>query len=262
MDVITSAANPKIKRVVALRQRRQRDKTGLSLAEGAREVQQLIKSRLIIKEIYYLKDKQKDLEPLLLECKVNNVFICEVPKLLFEKISYGDGNQEILAVFVPEYLTLNDLKNKNNAVYLVVESVEKPGNLGAILRTCDGAGIDGLIICDGKTDLYNPNVIRASIGTVFTQNIVITTNPEAVEFLKNRNVIIYATSPAAQKLYTAVDCKKSCAFIVGSESAGLTDFWMSQADQTVKIPMSGEADSLNVSTSTALFLYEAIRQRQ
>ena len=151
--------------------------------------------------------------------------------------------------------------SSKGSLFVIVECIEKPGNLGAILRTCDGAGIDGVIICDGKTDIYNPNVIRASLGTIFSIKIVVSSNEEALKFLKTKNIKVCATLPLAKKVYTKEDLVNPLAIVVGSEQNGLTDFWVKHADLKVKIPMRGQADSLNVSASTAILLYEIIRQK-
>ena len=144
---------------------------------------------------------------------------------------------------------------------IVVECVEKPGNLGAILRTCDGAGVDGVIICDGKTDIYNPNVIRSSMGTVFSVTVVAGANEAAYKFLKSKEIAICTARPQAQTVYTDGNFRRPVAIVVGSEEKGLSEFWAKNSETDLKIPMHGRADSLNVSTSTAILLYEAIRQR-
>jgi TrmH family RNA methyltransferase len=133
--------------------------------------------------------------------------------------------------------------------------------LGAILRTCDAAGVDAVIVCDGRTDIFNPNVIRASLGTVFTNTVVAVSKEEAVLFLREKNIKVYATSPQASLIYTGVNWKESSAIVVGSEQEGVSDFWMSQPNCPIRIPMKGKIDSLNVSASTAIVLYEALRQR-
>lgn len=145
--------------------------------------------------------------------------------------------------------------------FVIVESVEKPGNLGAIVRTCDGAGVDGLIICDGQTDIYNPNVIRASLGTIFSVKVAVSTNKETLDFLKSKNVTVCAAIPQAKAVYTEEKFANAIAVVVGSEQNGLTKFWTQHADLKVKIPMRGSADSLNVSATTAILLYEIIRQK-
>ena len=144
---------------------------------------------------------------------------------------------------------------------VVVEGIEKPGNLGAVLRTCDGAGVDGLFVCDAALDIYNPNVVRSSIGTIFSVPVIQDSSGEILSFLKKNNLKICIASPQAKTLYTDVNFNIPLAVVVGSEQKGLSDFWKSRADVQAKIPMHGKADSLNVSATTAIFIYEALRQR-
>jgi TrmH family RNA methyltransferase len=144
----------------------------------------------------------------------------------------------------------------------VLETVEKPGNLGAILRTADAAKVDAVIICDNQTDIYNPNIIRSSLGSIFTNQVVCCRNDEAFEFLKNNNIRSYATSLKAGKLYYDCDYNKASALLMGSEAKGLSPFWHEKADELIKIPMDGKVDSLNVSVSTAVVVFEAFRQRR
>ena len=157
---------------------------------------------------------------------------------------------------------LKDLKLSSKGMVVVLESLEKPGNLGAVLRTCDGVGVEAVLVCDPKTDVYNPNVIRSSTGVIFKIPVVCANSVDIVSFLKSRKIKICASAPAASKLYTEVDLKGAWALVLGSEDQGLSDYWLEVADMTVKIPMKGLADSLNVSSAAAIILYEALRQRQ
>ena len=156
---------------------------------------------------------------------------------------------------------LEKIELKKNSLIIVLEAVEKPGNLGAILRSADAAGADAVIICDGKTDIYNPNVIRASLGTVFTNKVVAEESAETIEWLKKNNIKIFATAPGAKKFYTAIKFSSSAAIVMGTEAAGLSKEWLEAADEKIKIPMAGRIDSLNVSVSLAIVLFEAVRQR-
>ena len=165
--------------------------------------------------------------------------------------------QELQSVFTP-----SPSERAGERLILVIEAVEKPGNLGAMLRTCDAAGVDAVIICDAKTDLYNPNVIRSSIGTVFTNQVAVCETSEAIEFLKNNNITTYAAELGAEKFYYEQNFKSATAIVVGTEATGLSQEWMSAANERIKIPMLGEIDSLNVSVSAAILLFEAVRQRK
>lgn len=258
MEKITSKSNERIKKVVALRNHRKRKESGLSIAEGMREVEKLIESKHVLKELYCCEDTINENHSLISE---SNVPAFSLTNDVFEKISYGDRNEGVLAVFEPSMLTLKDISCPENGLFVVVEEVEKPGNLGAILRTCDGAGVDGIFVCDVKTDIFNPNVIRASLGTVFSAHIVAESNEAVYEYLNSNQVTIFATTPQTNNLYTKSDLTKSTAIVVGSEEKGLSAFWLDHADEQVKIPMNGINDSLNVSTSVAILLYEALRQR-
>lgn len=260
---ITSFKNPHIKNIIALRERKEREKSKLTIIEGAREMGCAFKAGVEFKEVYICRDFLDDREQqgFVKELESKNVPVFETTKEIFEKISFGDRHEGILAVCRQPKLALKDLKISGHSLFVVVENIEKPGNLGAILRSCDGAGVDGLIICDGATDLYNPNVVRASLGTVFSEKVVESSNEKTFAFLKESSVRIFATAPAAETIYTQADFKGPLAIVLGSEQEGLSGFWITNCDVKIKIPMKGRADSLNVSTTAALVIYEALRQR-
>ena len=184
---------------------------------------------------------------------------------VFEKISYRENPDGWLAVFPIPQTTFESLDSVSSltetSLIIVAESIEKPGNLGAMLRTCDTAGVDALLLCDPRVDAWNPNVVRASRGAVFSVPIVECDNASAWEWLKSRSMRIVAASPAGDEIYSNVDMSPPTAVIMGTEDEGLSDFWMERADVKVKIPMTGRVNSLNVSVSTALIVYEAVRQR-
>ena len=190
-----------------------------------------------------------------------NIESVEVSAKVLEKLAYGERHEGIIAVIKTPLLSLKDLKLSKEPLVVVLESLEKPGNLGAVLRTCDGVGVEAVLVCDPKTDVYNPNVIRSSTGTIFSIPVVCGSSSEISSFLKSKKIKICASTPAATKSYTQADFKGAWALVLGSESEGLSDFWLKLADLTVKIPMNGLADSLNVSISAAVILYEALRQR-
>jgi len=260
--MITSLTNSRVKSVVQLRNRKQRMETGLTVVEGQREITRAKEAGILFKELYIcheLLDAKKADD--IVATSSHNVPIYETTKAVFSKMAYGDRAEGVLAVCEPKSSALNDLPSKANSLFVIVESVEKPGNLGAILRTCDGAGVDGVIICDGKTDIYNPNVIRASLGAIFSVKVVVSSNVEVLEYLQAKGVTICATLPQAKTVYTDEKLTGALAVVVGGEQSGLTEFWVQQANLKVRIPMKGCADSLNVSASTAVLLYEIIRQR-
>jgi len=263
-DKIVSLTNPHVKEVVRLRAGGHRKDSGVTIVDGAREILRALENGVKFREFYVCPEllgrdeEQKQLQIRLSESKVP---VFEVTRIVFAKIAYGDRQEGVLGICAIPKRSLADLKLKANALVVIVEHVEKPGNLGAILRTCDAAGVSGVLVCDSKTDLYNPNVIRASVGTIFAVNTVQCSNDEALRFLKNKGVKIYAASPQAQTIYTKINLTGAIAIVLGSEQEGLSDFWDKNADARVKIPMHGRADSLNVSTSAAILIYEAIRQR-
>jgi len=184
-----------------------------------------------------------------------------VNRAVFEKISYRDNPDGWLGVFPTPKRTLNDLQLSSTPLIIVTESVEKPGNLGAILRTADAAHVNALIVSDPRTDIYNPNVVRASRGTLFTVPTIESSNEDTLAFLRKNGIKILAATPQAVSIYTDQNLRGPLAVVVGTEDEGLTDFWMNQADIQVKIPMLGKVNSLNVSIATALIVYEAVRQR-
>ncbi len=263
---ITSLQNPHLKKVIQLREHKTRRETGLTIVEGLREVSRLKEAQetgVEFKELFvcreFLKDHGK--EDFVKTIKAQGVSIFEVTKEVYAKISFGDRREGLLAVCHPKILTLRDVPVKKVPLIMVVEALEKPGNLGAILRTCDGAGVDGLLVCDGQTDIYNPNVIRASLGTVFSVPVVQSTQAEILKFLSDRKIEICAATPEATKTYFETNFKVPTAIVLGSEEKGLSDFWLEAADRQIKIPMHGKADSLNVSTTAGILIYEALRQR-
>jgi TrmH family RNA methyltransferase len=184
-----------------------------------------------------------------------------VNRAVFEKMSYRENPDGWLAVFPIPQTSLNDLKLSESPLIIVAESVEKPGNLGAILRTADAAHVDALLVCDPRVDVWNPNVVRASRGAVFSVPVVESDNESALKWLNAHNIHVLAATPSADELYFNLNLREAVAIAVGTEDQGLSEFWMSAADVKVKIPMMGNVNSLNVSVSTALILYEAVRQK-
>jgi TrmH family RNA methyltransferase len=258
--IITSLTNPRIKDIVRLRDKKQRDKTGLTIVEGVKETDKLLASGIPVESVYVCPEFLEKHGGTFLLKRLKATEVTEVTAPVYDKIGYGDRLEGILAICRPQVRKISSL-TKDDSFFVVLESVEKPGNLGAVLRICDGAGVDGLLVCEGHTDIYNPNVIRASLGTVFTVPVVWTSNEEALSFFQKNKVRTVALLPEADAFYTEQDLRGPLALIVGSEDKGLSNFWEKKADVRVKIPMAGSADSLNVSTATAVVVYEAVRQR-
>lgn len=259
MTDITSPQNPRVKHIVKLREdKRQRQKDGLLLVEGWDEIQLAISAGHEPQTL--LTAPELASRPLTFPSAEN----ITVSRAAFEKMSYRDNPDGWLAVFPIPQTTLKSsslLDGVSSPLVIVAESIEKPGNLGAILRTADAAGVDALLVCDPRTDVWNPNVVRASRGTVFSVPVVECDNASALAWLRSHKIRVLAATPAAKVTYSDVDMRPPTAIAVGTEDAGLSDFWMKNADMKVKIPMLGKVNSLNVSVSTALIVYEAVRQR-
>ena len=258
---ITSAQNPKIKRLLQLQQKSsERRKAGLFVVEGIREVERCMEKDYEIDTIFYLnKDLSENVSKIIEKNK--NIKLFEVSPTIYEKIAYRGSTEGVIAEVKTKDKTLQDLKLSDNPLVVVLESVEKPGNLGAILRSADAAGADALIVCDPLTDLYNPNLIRNSTGAIFSVPCVACTSEECIKFLKENNIQILTAQLQDSELYYDTDMKRGTAIVMGTEATGLTDIWRKAADAHIRIPMLGITDSLNVSVSAAMLLYEAVRQR-
>ena len=259
---ITSAQNPKIKRLLQLQQKSsERRKAGLFVVEGIREVERCVEKGYEINTIFYLNKPMAENVSGIIE-KNKGIKLFEVSPTIYEKIAYRGSTEGIIAEVKTKDKTLNDLNLSENPIVVVLESVEKPGNLGAILRSADAAGADALIVCDPLTDLYNPNLIRNSTGAIFSVPCVACTSEECIMFLKENNIQILTAQLQDSELYYDTDMKRGTAIVMGTEATGLTDIWRKAADAHIRIPMLGITDSLNVSVSAAILLYEAVRQRE
>ena len=264
---ITSLQNSKIKDLVKLKDKNKRDKAKRFLIEGYREITKAILvdveiETLFICEELFLKDNENSL---IEKIKSKNVEVFETTQDVFKKVSYRDRPDGLIALAKQFEIKLDDVEkilSKKNPLILIMEKIEKPGNLGSILRSSDASGIDLVIVTDPVTDIFNPNVIRSSIGAIFTKPVFVTENEKVFELLKKHNINIIATTPHTDKIYFEIDYKKPTAILVGAEQYGLSDFWIQKADDLIKIPMMGIADSLNVAAAATLVLYEALRQRK
>ena len=257
---ITSLQNPRVKHIVKLREdKRQRQKDGLLLVEGFDEIQLAISAGHQPQTL--LTAPELASSPL----TISSAETLTVSLSVFEKMSYRDNPDGWLAVFPIPKTSLKSaslLAGVSSPLIIVAESIEKPGNLGAMLRTADAAHVDAFLVCDPRVDMWNPNVIRASRGAIFSVPVVECDNASALDWLQTNRIIILAATPSADVSYSDVDMTHPTAIAVGTEDEGLTDFWMDKADVKVKIPMMGRVNSLNVSVSTALIVYEAVRQRK
>lgn len=261
--LIASLQNPGIKEVVKLRRRTHRDATGLFIIEGYRELKRALDNHAPLTKLYYCPPLYQGVnEPgLVARCAEAGLPVFECTPAVFQKIAYRDRPEGLLALGRQIHRTLDDLELPENPLLLIAERIEKPGNLGTMLRTADAAGASALIVCDRGTDIHNPNVVRASIGTLFCVPLAEAGTAETIAWLKARGICSIAASPHATQPYTRPDMTRPCAIVVGAEQYGLSDEWMEQADEQVRIPMLGQADSLNVAAATTILLYEALRQR-
>lgn len=262
-EKITSLQNPRVKQLVRLRERRERDELGLFLVEGYREVRRALEKNIALQELYFSPDWfLGENEPALLEqARQAGAQLFELSKDAFAKVAYRERPDGLLAVAPQWKRTLDELTLGSAPFLLVCESIEKPGNLGTILRSADAAGCDALILCDAVTDLFNPNVVRASTGVIFSVPVVVSDSATVHAWLKAKGLRTAATTPHTDNLYTATDLRGPLAVVMGSEQYGLSEFWMKNADVLVRIPMAGQADSLNVAMATIITLFEAVRQR-
>lgn len=254
--MIISAHNDRIQNIVKLNKPRERQKQGLIIIEGEREIELALQAKYAISELFFCPEitPKNKFEKAGLET-------VEVNEAIFHKIAHKEKPDGYLALAKPEYLELKDIKLSANPLVIILETVEKPGNLGAILRTAYAAKVDAVIIADPQTDIYNPNVIRASMGRVFTNQVAAADTPEIMAWLKKNKIKSYGATTKAKKYYHQTNLKKACAIVMGTEATGLSAKWLKALDEELKIPMQAKIDSLNVSVSTAIIAYEAQRQR-
>ncbi|GHT08211.1 rRNA methyltransferase [Bacteroidia bacterium] len=262
MEKIVSAQNSRIKHIQKLISKsKERKEQNRFVIEGARELSLAIAGAYKLDSVFVCPElfSKTDYPDVLQSIRPEILF--EVSEPVFQKIAYREGSDGILALAQPQSHTLSDLHLPENPFIIVLESVEKPGNLGAILRTADAAKADVVIVCDPLTDVYNPNAIRSSVGCIFTVPIAVSTNAETLSFLKAKKIKTFSAELQASQWYQDTDFTGPSAIVMGTEADGLTGFWLEQADVRIKIPMRGKIDSLNVSVSTAVITFEAMRQR-
>ncbi|HEY8239810.1 MAG TPA: RNA methyltransferase [Kiritimatiellia bacterium] len=260
---LTSLQNPRVKEVVQLMKRPNRDEQRVVLVEGYREVKRALDNNIRPSALYYCPALfMGENEGTLVERSAAagaELFECTEP--VFRKMAYRDRPEGLLAVAPQARKSLADLDLPDAALVVVAEAIEKPGNLGSIIRSADAVGVHAVIVCDRCTDVWNPNVVRASIGTVFSLPVVEAATDEALPWLKAKGIRILAATPHAKETYADADMKRGTAIVVGAEQIGLSSRWMNEADVQVRIPMLGQVDSLNVANATTILLYEAARQR-
>ena len=264
LQSITSAQNPKIKDFLALQEKsRLRREKGLFVVEGRRELLHCLEAGFSPRTIFVCEEilGAGEMEAVL-GAAGEGCTVFSVSANVYDRMAYRSGTEGVTAIMQARNLRLEELRFRNEEpLIVVVEAVEKPGNLGAILRSADAAGADAVIVCDPLTDLYNPNLIRASIGAVFSVPVVAASSAETIEWLRSRGVTIYTAQLQDSSWYYDCDMKKATAIVMGTEATGLTGIWREAADRHIRIPMLGKLDSLNVSVSASVLLFEAVRQR-
>ena len=256
---ITSAQNSRIKHILSLDKFRERKKHNQFTIEGIRELSLAIAAKYSIDSVLYC-DEIIDANQVL-ALGLDESILTPVNRSVFEKIAYRESTGGVVAIAKPRPNTLAQIQLKHNPLILVLEAVEKPGNLGAMLRTADAAGVDAVICCDPQTDFYNSNVIRSSIGCVFTNQIASASSKETIDWLKSNGIRVFCTYLSGASIYTDISYNQPCAIILGSEANGLSDLWIENAEANILIPMRGKINSMNVSVAAAVVLFEAVRQR-
>ncbi|MCX7954395.1 MAG: RNA methyltransferase [Bacteroidales bacterium] len=262
-EYISSPQNQKIKLIKELYNPKGRKKHKLFIAEGTKEIAKALEAGYYPLYVFINKSFiEKHESNFFSRYKLLTNIIYEVEYNLFRKISYREDTEGIIAIFKTKEIKLNEIILNDNAFVVILENIEKPGNLGAVLRTADATQIDAVIVSEINFDIYNPNVIRASLGCVFTTNIVVAKNNEILKWLKENNFNIYVATPHAKTVYYDIQYEGKIAVVFGSENKGVSEFWKEESNYMIKIPMKGLADSLNLSNSVAIILYEYIRQKE
>ncbi len=263
-SVITSLQNRRVKDAIKLRDRRARDKQQRFVIDGAREIVRAVGAKVPIIEAFVCErlcesdESREACESL----KRTAVEIIDVSTGVFEKLAFGHRAQGVVVVAAMFERSLGDLALDDRLLVVVLEGVEKPGNVGAVIRSADAAGVSAVVIADGGTDLFNPNCVRASLGTLFTLPVCCATSSDTLTWLRDNNLAIYATRVGAEASYLDADYRGRSAIVLGSEAEGLSVRWSADDVRPIMLPMLGVADSLNVSATAAVLFYEALRQRE
>ncbi len=263
MPQITSAQNPRVKRAVRLRDARQRRSQRRLLIDGVREIGRAIAAGVVLQEVFVCPALcgGEHAAALLERLRPTGAEWFEVAESVFTKLAFGQRSEGVVAVAEPPCTSLGAVRLPAKPLVAVLEAIEKPGNVGAVLRSADGAGVDAVVVADPRTDLFNPNAVRASLGTLFTLSVAEASGPEALAWLRERGLHVVAARVDGSVPYTEVDYRRPTALVLGNEAAGLSSLWQAPDVTAVRLPMLGVADSLNVSAAAAVLLYEARRQR-
>jgi len=262
---ISSLQNPLIKQLLQLQEKsKERRKSGLFVIEGQREVELALKGNYLLKTVLFCSEIILEEELFTLKEQSNSeAEFIEIPSEVYQKLAYRTTTEGVIAISEAKDLSVKNLKlSAKIPLVLIAEAPEKPGNIGALLRTADAARVDAVIIANPKTDLYNPNIIRSSIGCVFTNQVAMGTTSEIIAFLKENNIAVYCAALQASVPYHTCDFTGASAIVVGTEADGLSNEWLENSSQNIIIPMQGEIDSLNVSVAAGILIFEAKRQRE
>lgn len=260
MKQISSAQNPYIKSLVLLQEKaKARKQSGTFLIEGQREIELAVKGKYELETILFLPELITEQQ--ITKLTHNQIPLIEISKDVYQKLAYRDTTEGVLAVAKVKSLALSDLKLPENPLIVVMEAIEKPGNIGAMLRTCDAAKVDAVIIANPKTDLYNPNIVRSSVGCLFTNQIATASTEEVIAYLVKNHIHFYSATLQNSTSYHTQNYTSPTALVVGTEATGLSQLWRDKATQNIIIPMQGEIDSMNVSVAAAILIFEAKRQR-
>lgn len=261
-EIITSLRNPKVRNLQKLRKPSERRQQKVILTEGLREIKAAVSAGFQADSVYYCQElMEQEKVVTVLGNALNNAQTFSVSQKVFSEIALRDNSDGLIVLFHEKLSTFDDIKLSKNPLLIVLESVEKPGNLGAVLRTADAAGVDAVLVCDPQTDIFNPNVVRASLGAVFLIPVVAASSQEVIRFLKQHAITSFATALTATHSCYHCDFTQASAIVMGAEATGLSELWLSEADEKILIPMRGKVDSLNVSAATAIVVFEALRQR-
>jgi len=259
---ISSLHNPKIRYLLSLSKSARRKADNVFVIEGLREISRAYTNKFEMDSVFLCPEiLTKDASDWLMNIK-NTIEVYEITREIYKKIAYRENVDGIIVLARARKLVLDEIDPGINPLILIMESVEKPGNLGAVLRSADAAGVNVVIICDPKTDIYNPNVIRSSLGCIFSKQVVVCDSNSAIRYLNNKNIKIFSAALQDAIPYTKADLTGPSAIVLGSEARGLSQIWREKAEKVIKIPMYGIADSLNVSVSAGILIFEALRQRK
>jgi len=260
VSLITSLKNSRIKDAVCLRERRGREQQGRMIVDGARPLQRALEAGVELDVIFFCQELAVSVEATQV-LAIAPTELLRVSESVFDRLAFGNMSDGLVGIARPPHAVLDQIRLSQRPLIVVLEGIEKPGNMGAVIRSADATGVEAVMIANGGTDIYNPNAIRASQGAIFTLPVVLAESNDLLKWLQAHNVIIFAACIDGEATYTECSFTQGTAFVLGSEARGLTDRWRVDPVVSIRLPMHGVSDSLNVSTTAAVLLYEAVRQR-